>query len=200
MSYFTIKFSPRRVHTFSNRYDPNNISIPLCQNFLIWLIFPSPISPYLFTIFSLIFPTPRKELLVLAARSYFPSKSLTLQIKTPLCTCILMLGAKTNLNSAYREFSRQRYNKYRHQFPSMREPDIILMIIREWEALGTPKKKSLSERLEARGTAKEEECFSTAQKTGEKASRLQFSPTPYSKTHLPKATVYPPLFPIRKEE
>jgi hypothetical protein len=82
----------------------------------------------------------------------------------------------------------------------MREPDIILMIIREWEALGTPKKKSLSERLEAKGTAKEEDCFSTAQKTGEKTSRLQFSPTPYSKTHLPKATVYPPLFPIRKED
>jgi hypothetical protein len=86
----------------------------------------------------------------------------------------------------------------------MREPDIILMIIKEWESMGTPKKQSIGDRYEATKSAKDEDghsCYSTAQKTGQKAQgRLSFSPTPYSKTHLPKATVYPPLFPIRKDE
>jgi hypothetical protein len=88
----------------------------------------------------------------------------------------------------------------------MREPDIIMMIIKEWEALGTPKKKKLGDRFEATKTKDKDEdnrsVYSTAQKTGQKgqSARLNLSPTPYSKSHPPKATVYPPLFPIRKEE
>ena len=37
----------------------------------------------------------------------------------------------------YREFSRQKYNKYKHQYPKMRESEIVSKIIREWDALST---------------------------------------------------------------
>lgn len=42
---------------------------------------------------------------------------------------------KEDLAKLYREFSRQKYNKYRHQFPRMRESELVSKIIKEWEAL-----------------------------------------------------------------
>jgi hypothetical protein len=39
------------------------------------------------------------------------------------------------MNQVYREFSRQKYNKYRHQHPKMRESEIVSKIIKEWDAL-----------------------------------------------------------------
>lgn len=108
---------------------------------------------------------------------------------------------KDKLGTTYREFSRQRYNKYRHQYPKMRESEIVVRIIKEWENMDTPKKKNLYERYEASKSIKDDDnrsVFSTAHKTAQKTARL--SPTPYSKTHLPKATIYPPLFPYKKDE
>lgn len=42
---------------------------------------------------------------------------------------------KEELAKLYREFSRQKYNKYRHQFPRMRESELVSKIIKEWEGL-----------------------------------------------------------------
>jgi hypothetical protein len=42
---------------------------------------------------------------------------------------------REELAKLYREFSRQKYNKYRHQFPRMRESELVSKIIKEWEAL-----------------------------------------------------------------
>ena len=42
---------------------------------------------------------------------------------------------KEELAKLYREFSRQKYNKYRHQFPRMRETELVSKIIKEWEGL-----------------------------------------------------------------
>ena len=50
---------------------------------------------------------------------------------------------KTELAKLYREFSRQKYNKYRHQFPRMRESELVSKIIKEWEALNTQEKEKL---------------------------------------------------------
>lgn len=43
----------------------------------------------------------------------------------------------------YREFSRQKYNKYKHQFPKMRESEIVNKIIREWDTLDFNAKRRL---------------------------------------------------------
>jgi hypothetical protein len=42
---------------------------------------------------------------------------------------------KDQMGKLYREFSRQRYNKYKHQFPRMRESEVVAKIIKEWENL-----------------------------------------------------------------
>ena len=47
------------------------------------------------------------------------------------------------MGKVYREFSRQKYNKYKHQFPKMRESEIVTKIIKEWDALGTTAKGHL---------------------------------------------------------
>jgi len=39
------------------------------------------------------------------------------------------------MGKVYREFSRQKYNKYKHQFPKMRESEIVSKIIKEWDIL-----------------------------------------------------------------
>jgi hypothetical protein len=43
----------------------------------------------------------------------------------------------------YREFSRQKYNKYKHQYPKMRESEIVNKIIREWGTLDPASKSRL---------------------------------------------------------
>lgn len=50
------------------------------------------------------------------------------------------------MGRVYREFSRQKYNKYKHQFPRMRESELVNKIIKEWESLDTPKKQELGDR------------------------------------------------------
>lgn len=50
---------------------------------------------------------------------------------------------KEQLAKLYREFSRQKYNKYRHQFPRMRESELVSKIIKEWEALSLNEKQDL---------------------------------------------------------
>lgn len=47
------------------------------------------------------------------------------------------------MHQVYREFSRQKYNKYKHQYPKMRESEIVSKIIREWDSLGTEGKEKL---------------------------------------------------------
>jgi hypothetical protein len=69
--------------------------------------------------------------------------------------------------------------------------------------MDSPKKEELSARYEANNSLRKDDddrsCYSTAHKTGQKPA-LNCSPTPYSKTHPPRVTVYPPLFPARKED
>ena len=47
------------------------------------------------------------------------------------------------LGKVYREFSRQKYNKYKAQFPKLRESDIVTKIIKEWDALDNKAKENL---------------------------------------------------------
>ena len=49
-------------------------------------------------------------------------------------------SSREGMGQTYREFSRLKYNKYKHQFPRMRESDIINKIIKDWERL-TPAEK-----------------------------------------------------------
>lgn len=35
----------------------------------------------------------------------------------------------------YREFTRVKFNKYKQQFPKIRESQLIAKILREWEAM-----------------------------------------------------------------
>ena len=39
---------------------------------------------------------------------------------------------KEELSKLYKEFSRQKYNKYKHQFPRMKESELVIKIIKEW--------------------------------------------------------------------
>jgi hypothetical protein len=48
------------------------------------------------------------------------------------------------MGKVYREFSRQKYNKYKHQFPKMRESEIVSKIIKEWDALNNTAKDHLA--------------------------------------------------------
>ena len=36
------------------------------------------------------------------------------------------------IGSVYRQFSRERYNRYKRQFPRMRESEVVAKIIKEW--------------------------------------------------------------------
>lgn len=42
---------------------------------------------------------------------------------------------KDAMAKVYREFSRQKYTKYKLQYPKMRESEIVSKIIKEWESL-----------------------------------------------------------------
>lgn len=43
----------------------------------------------------------------------------------------------------YREFSRQKYNKYKHKFPKMKESEIISKVQKEWDSLDEQAKLNL---------------------------------------------------------
>ena len=50
---------------------------------------------------------------------------------------------KEELGKLYKEFSRQKYQKYKHQFPRMRESELVSKIIKEWESLNNQEKLRL---------------------------------------------------------
>ena len=43
----------------------------------------------------------------------------------------------------YREFSRHKYNKYKHKFPKMKESEIIAKVQKEWDSLDEDAKLNL---------------------------------------------------------
>ena len=47
------------------------------------------------------------------------------------------------MGQVYREFSRQKYNKYKHQYPQLRESEVVNRIIKEWDQLGEVAKLNL---------------------------------------------------------
>ena len=47
------------------------------------------------------------------------------------------------MGKVYREFSRQKYNKYKAQFPRLRESEIVSKIIKEWDSLDIAAKDNL---------------------------------------------------------
>lgn len=55
---------------------------------------------------------------------------------------------KEVMGKIYREFSRQKYNKYKHQYPKMRESEIVSKIIREWDMLDGVAKDKLKKQYE----------------------------------------------------
>lgn len=52
-------------------------------------------------------------------------------------------------NLVYREFSRQRYAKYKHQYPKLRESEIVSKIIKEWDSLDKSDKERLLQSYES---------------------------------------------------
>lgn len=103
------------------------------------------------------------------------------------------------MGKVYREFSRQMYNKFKHQFPKMRESEIVRKIIKDWEGLSYLQKEALNDRYAATNSLKDEEMGSPYVKksyqisdTGAKTA----SPMPNKNF---KTNVFPPLFPAKPE-
>lgn len=70
-----------------------------------------------------------------------------------------------NMGRVYREFSRQRYNKYRSQFPKLREADIVVRILREWDRMNSEEKQHLSSEYVRKNYIKEEQEGSNSHPT-----------------------------------
>lgn len=51
----------------------------------------------------------------------------------------------------YREFTRVRFEKYRLQFPRLRESELILKIVKEWEAMDDEAKEDVQKKYEEGG-------------------------------------------------
>ena len=51
--------------------------------------------------------------------------------------------SKDAMGRLYKQFSNQKYEKYRQQFPRMRESDVIAKIIKEWEAMSEDQRRKL---------------------------------------------------------
>lgn len=82
---------------------------------------------------------------------------------------------RPELARLYREFSRQKYNKYRHQFPRMRESELVSKIIKEWEALTPKEKEALYETYMAEKHISEDKSESSEEKRpspGESKSKV----------------------------
>ena len=47
------------------------------------------------------------------------------------------------MQKVYREFTRVKFNKYKLQFPRLRESQIVTKILREWEAMNEEEKDDL---------------------------------------------------------
>ncbi len=65
------------------------------------------------------------------------------------------------MGKVYREFSRQKYNKYKAQFPKLRESEIVSKIIKEWDALDSPAKDNLQKAYEKKNYLTNEDISSS---------------------------------------
>lgn len=45
------------------------------------------------------------------------------------------MAKKSDLSKIYREFTRIKFQKYRLQYPKVRESELISKILKEWEAM-----------------------------------------------------------------
>lgn len=54
------------------------------------------------------------------------------------------------MGQVYREFSRQKYQKYKHQFPQLRESELVGRIIKEWDSLDAIAKEQLRAHYESK--------------------------------------------------
>lgn len=99
------------------------------------------------------------------------------------------------MGKVYREFSRQKYNKYKAQFPKLRESEIVSKIIKEWDSLDNVAKNNLqviyekknyltnedissSEALAKADLASKEARFA-AERASRKVPKTTFSATKY---------------------
>lgn len=53
------------------------------------------------------------------------------------------MAKKSQMSKIYREFTRIKFQKYRLQFPKVRESELIAKILKEWEAMDEETKKNL---------------------------------------------------------
>ena len=76
------------------------------------------------------------------------------------------------LGRVYREFSRQKYNKYKAQFPKLREAEIVTKIIKEWDSLDLSAKENLHKIYEEKKFLTNEDISSSeALKKADRASK-----------------------------
>jgi hypothetical protein len=99
------------------------------------------------------------------------------------------------MGKVYREFSRQKYNKYKAQFPKLRESEIVSKIIKEWDSLDSAAKESLQKIYEKKNYLTSEDISSSealvkadlaskeariaAEKSAKKTVKPSFSATRY---------------------
>lgn len=55
------------------------------------------------------------------------------------------MEVKKQLAKIYRLFSSKKYMKYKHQFPRMKETEIVNKIIKQWESMTKEQKLGLKE-------------------------------------------------------
>lgn len=65
------------------------------------------------------------------------------------------------MGKVYREFSRQKYNKYKAQFPKLRESEIVSKIIKEWDSLDQAAKGNLQRIYEEKNYLTNEDISSS---------------------------------------
>lgn len=116
---------------------------------------------------------------------------------------------KEMMGKVYREFSRQKYNKYKHQFPKMRESEIVSKIIKEWDALNGVAKDHLQKIYEKnkcltledissseqlmKSELQKKEAKISAQRSAEEAIHKSSSPP------VPPTKVFPPATTTAKQ-
>ena len=65
------------------------------------------------------------------------------------------------MGKVYREFSRQKYTKYKAQFPKLRESEIVSKIIKEWDSLDGKAKDNLQKIYEEKNYLTNEDISSS---------------------------------------
>jgi hypothetical protein len=51
-------------------------------------------------------------------------------------------------SKVYREFTRIKFNKYKQQYPKIRESELIAKILREWEAMDDDAKSEMAKNFQ----------------------------------------------------